>query len=108
MPTLSEFLRSAAKDDRFADVCRNFFEPTNFLCPVHNKPIEVIDCYYSNAFDITPTAAVHRASKGNPHHLDIYHSTDPTDFHTEPKKMVICPECEANYRESLNADRDKP
>ncbi|QIF04841.1 aminoglycoside 6'-N-acetyltransferase [Roseimicrobium sp. ORNL1] len=99
--TLMEFLKTAPQDDRFVQAVHTVFGPTNYCCPAHGTPLEIVDIYQT-CMDISPLLAVIRASEGNPHHIHIgYRFEANDDCFRRPEKFPYCPVCEANYQAAL-------
>jgi len=101
MTSVAEYIEKAGKDDQLAIACQTLFSQTRYNCPIHNTPLEVIDCFGCRA-DISPLPQVVNAAKAYPYHLDIYHSRERSVLHYDPMRVVICPECDDGYNRMIS------
>lgn len=103
--TLAEYLKTAPPADRFVWAVHQVYGPTNYCCPLHGTPLEIVDVFGTRV-DISHIEAVVRATLENPHCIGNSYRFQADEWFDQPQKLPYCPVCETNYRAALAADRE--
>jgi aminoglycoside 6'-N-acetyltransferase I len=101
--TVANYLDTAPQDEQYVQALGKAYGSTNFCCPVHQAPLEIVDAYRTD-IDFLPIPGVHRARRNNPHYIHIGQTFHADEFFDIPCKIVYCPVCQANYLAALAAD----